>query len=105
MIVTEPTLSGEHDLKRVYELVNHFGVLSIVCVNKFDLNREMSSKILRCCSEKGIPVVGEIPYDVEVAKAQVAGTSVVEFGNGPAAKGIRNSWEEVLKRLEERHSE
>lgn len=99
LIVTEPTLSGEHDLNRAYELVRHFQIPAVVCVNKFDLNRQMSSRIQKWCTFRGIPVVGEIPYDANVTRAQVNGKSVVEYDAGLAAESIRNTWNEVRSQL------
>lgn len=99
LIVTEPTVSGIHDLKRVIELARHFNVKTAVCVNKADINNEIVDKIKAFCSSNGIPVVGEIPYDMDVTRAQIAGMSVVEHSEGPAAASIRRLWHEVSHAL------
>jgi len=99
LIVTEPTVSGIHDLKRVYELARHFNVKTAVCVNKADINPDNVAAIKAFCSSNGIPVVGEIPYDTDVTRAQIAGTSVVEHSDGPAASEIRKLWNEVRNAL------
>lgn len=95
LIVTEPTVSGIHDMKRVHELARHFNITTTVCVNKADINPEHVATIKALCAENGIQVVGEIPYDTDVTRAQVAGKSVVEHSNGPAAAEIRRLWKEV----------
>ncbi len=95
LIVTEPTVSGIHDMKRVHELARHFNITTTVCVNKADINPEHVAAIKALCAENGIQVVGEIPYDTDVTRAQVAGKSVVEHSNGPAAAEIRRLWKEV----------
>ncbi len=99
LIVTEPTVSGIHDLKRVYELACHFNVKTAVCVNKADINPDVAAEISAFCAGKGIPVICSIPYDMDVTRAQIAGTSVVEYSDGPAATEIRKLWDEVQHAL------
>ena len=93
--MTEPTLSGISDLKRVLDVADHFRIKSLVAVNKYDLNPEMAGKIEEYCGTRGVEVVGRIPYDRAVTDAMVEGKSVVETGNGPAAEAIREVWERV----------
>jgi len=95
LIVTEPTVSGIHDLKRIHELARHFNIKTAVCVNKADINPANVAAIKAFCSENGISIAGEIPYDADVTRAQIAGKSVVEHSNGPAAAGIRMLWKEM----------
>jgi MinD superfamily P-loop ATPase len=95
LIVTEPTVSGIHDLKRVQELARHFNVKTAVCVNKADINPDNAAMIKEFCSRNGILISGEIPYDMDVTRAQIAGKSVVEYSIGPAATEIRRLWKEV----------
>lgn len=99
LIVTEPTVSGIHDLKRVHELARHFNVKTAVCVNKSDINPDNVDLIRSYCHSNAIPVVGLISYDIEVVKAQVAGKSVLEYSNGPAALEIRKMGETILNAL------
>jgi MinD superfamily P-loop ATPase len=99
LIVTEPTVSGMHDLRRVLELTRHFNVRAAVCVNKADINPDNVAEIEAFCSNNGIPIAGAIPYDTEVTRAQIAGRSVVEHSNGHAAQAIRYLWEYVSKIL------
>ena len=79
LIVTEPTLSGIHDLGRVFQLLTHFNVTPFVCVNMYDINAENTNKILSFCKEKGIAVVGKILFSSEVTKAMVNGKTIVEY--------------------------
>ena len=93
LVVVEPTLSGIHDLKRALELLDHFEVGALVCVNKHDLNAENTAAIQGFCSGEGIEVVGMIPFDPEVTKAMVAGRPVVEYTpDSPASEAIRSMW-------------
>jgi len=97
LIVTEPTLSGLHDLERVGALsADHFGIPTFVCVNKYDLNSEMTDRIETFCRNKNIQFVGKIPYDNVVTEAMVQSKSVVEFSDGAVAKEIQNMWEKLV---------
>ncbi|HOC90785.1 MAG TPA: ATP-binding protein [bacterium] len=100
LIVTEPTLSGLHDLDRIASLAGHFGIPSAVCVNKFDINIEMTESIEKYCAGKKLPIVGRIPYDTLVTKAQIAGVSVVEYSGGAAALEVSRVWKKTNYMLE-----
>jgi MinD superfamily P-loop ATPase len=92
LVVTEPTLSGLHDLDRVADLARRFGVPVAVCVNKSDINAGMTNRIENHARSRNLEVLDRIPYDPDVTRAQMAGLSVVECGEGPAALAIRNIW-------------
>jgi MinD superfamily P-loop ATPase len=100
LVVTEPTVSGLHDLERVLDLTAHFGVSAAVCVNKGDINPEMTEKIRAFCGKRGIPLLGVIDYDPDVTAAQVEGKSVVEYSDGPASRSMRDLWEQLKKTMQ-----
>ncbi len=79
VIVTEPTVSGLHDLKRVFELIHHFGIKAGVVVNKFDINQNMTDKIKDESTSEGIRMLGFIPYDEIVTTSQMKAQSVAEY--------------------------
>ena len=62
LVVTEPTVSGEHDLERALALVGHFRIPATVCVNKWDLNPEMTQRIEENAVQRGAGVAGRIRY-------------------------------------------
>lgn len=95
LIVTEPTLSGLHDLGRVAELCGQFNVKTAICINKADINPDMSDRIEAEAATRGLPVLGRVRYDDSVTTAQVRRMAVVEDGDGPAATDIRALWERV----------
>lgn len=95
LVVTEPTMSGLHDLERVLDVTAHFGIVSVVCINKYDINEENSKRIASFCRERGIEVVGNIPYDPVVTEAMVAGKPVVEFSGGVVSDAIKNVWKGI----------
>jgi MinD superfamily P-loop ATPase len=99
LIVTEPTLSGLHDLDRVADLAEHFDIQTTVCVNKSDINPEMTARIREHCSERNIDMLGEIHYDTAVTRAQIQERSVVEYDRGSASSDIRSLWDAVTHRL------
>jgi len=105
LIVTEPTLSGEHDLRRVAELARHFRIRPFVCINKWDLNPEMADKIEAGAVELGVEPVGRIRYDTAVTRAQVEGKSLVEFSKNSAAEDVRKLWEKVKSLIGRNKSE
>lgn len=94
LAVTEPTRSGRHDLVRILDLAQHFGIHSGVVINKFDLNLENSKEIEDLCLERGVKVWGRIPFDPQVVEALVQARPVVE-GNadGEAARAIQGIWQ------------
>lgn len=95
LIVTEPTLSGLHDLRRVAELCRQFKLKTGICINKADINSDVSDQIEAEATTWGIPVLGRIRYDDSVTVAQVKRISVVENGDGLAARDTRNLWDKV----------
>lgn len=99
LIIAEPTVSGLHDLQRVIDLTKHFDIPAAACVNKYDINPQMAAKIVTYCNENDIKVVGEIPFDSQVTKAQMEGLSVVEFTDGKLSEVIRGVWERVTEYL------
>ncbi|MEW6275204.1 MAG: ATP-binding protein [Bacillota bacterium] len=99
LIVTEPTLSGLHDLERVMALVEHFQGKAAVCVNKWDLSQRNSLEIEAMCKAKGVPVVGKIPYDPVVNDAVRLGCPVVQYNGTRVAGGIVDMWDGLVKLL------
>ena len=102
VMVTEPTLSAEHDLKRASQLANHFSVPAVVCINKCDINRDVSSRIEEWCIREEKPVLSKIPFDGDFTRAQVKGKTLVEYSNGETAREVRLLWRRILEKLEER---
>ncbi|MBO0524753.1 (4Fe-4S)-binding protein [Clostridium botulinum] len=99
LIVTEPTASGLEDLKRVVDLCKHFGVFAMVCVNKYDINKEMTLDIENFINEKGIKLVGKIPYDNTVMKSINELKPITCYKESIANKAIENMWESINKAI------
>jgi MinD superfamily P-loop ATPase len=79
VIVTEPSISGLHDLKRTIEITSKFNLKTWVIINKSDLNTNLSSQIEQYCETSGIPILGKIPFDEQVVEAMVNCKSIVEW--------------------------
>ncbi len=104
LAVTEPTVSGSHDLERLAALVKTFAVPLVVCINKFDINPDMATTIRERCAAQGIEVLGELSYDAAVVRAQVRGMSIVEHDGSPVSSQIRAIWsalENTLRNMED----
>jgi MinD superfamily P-loop ATPase len=99
LLVTEPTLSGIHDLERVLEVCRHFGVPALVCINKYDINEENTREIERFCLGQSVEVVSKIPLDNVVTEALVQGLPVVEYCDGEVAQEVERLWHRVCTAL------
>ena len=102
LIVTEPTLSGMHDMQRVKSLADQMKISTMLCINKADLNPEIAGRIKVAAEESGILFVGEIPFDRDVINAMKACQSLVQFSRGPAARAVKEIWERVQQFVEAR---
>lgn len=99
LIVTEPTLSGRHDLGRVADLTARFGIRTLLCINKADINPEMTARIAEEAGKRGIAVVGNIPYDDAFTKAQIMKATVPEYTGGEITEQIKALWRQVTYAL------
>jgi MinD superfamily P-loop ATPase len=101
LLVTEPTLSGMHDLDRVIGVCRHFGVPALVCINKYDINEENTSQIESYCLNQRVEVVCKIPFDNVVTEAIVRGLPVVEYSdNNKVTQQIKELWQIIPAKLE-----
>lgn len=100
VVVIEPTLSGMHDSWRVIEVAEHFKIPCVVCINKYDINSENTGKIEEFCKERGIEIVGRLPYDDTATKAMMEKKTIVEFSDAGLSRGIKDIWRKVEKALQ-----
>jgi len=91
--VTEPTLSGIHDLERVIGVCRHFGIPVLVCVNKYDLNEGNTYRIESYCANEGIEVAARISFDNAITEAIVRRLPVVEYSNSKVTQQIKELWQ------------
>ncbi|MFW6297857.1 MAG: P-loop NTPase [Desulfosalsimonas sp.] len=97
LVVTEPTVSGVHDLYRVLDVIGFFGIKSGVILNKYDLNQEKTNEIIDITRKSNSEFLGAVPYDKSITKAQLQGLSVVEYTDNETTATISDIWEKVSR--------
>lgn len=95
VLVTEPSVSGLHDLKRVYQLVDKFNLAAGCVINKSDINQEVTNEIIDYLKKKSIKHITNLPYDESFTKAITNGQTIVEYDNGELRDKIVKTWEKV----------
>lgn len=95
VLVTEPTVSGLHDLERVFQLVIKFGISAGCIINKADLNPDMRQKIRHYIQKNGIAPIAELPYDETFTAAMTQGQTIIEYGDGELQQAVRQSWTRI----------
>ncbi len=99
LVITEPTLSGLHDAKRVIGVTKHFGVPTKLVVNKYDLNLEMTEKIEEYCQRNNISFIGKVGFNKSVVKAMVEGKTIIEYSDAEVKDTISKIWDKLQKEL------
>jgi MinD superfamily P-loop ATPase len=95
LAITEPTLSGIHDLERILKLAEHFKIPSMVCINKFDINLENTQQITSYCENNGSRIIGKIPYEPKVIEALVHQKTVMDYPCNEVQGIIQQMWEQI----------
>ena len=101
LVVTEPTVSGRHDLERILALTNHFGVPASLCVNKWDLNPDLAKQLAQIALEKGAEPAGRVRYDKAFTAAQIEGRPITETSSDGPVEDIRALWHCLRQRLDD----
>lgn len=102
LIVTEPSMTGIHDLKRILETTGHFGIRSLVCINKVDINPGGAVEIKDYCESQEVEMIGAIPFDLSVTEAMAQGQPVTAFRpDGEASQAIARIWDRTWAILNE----
>jgi len=84
----------------VAQLADHFKVPSMICVNKFDLNLELTRDIENYAKDKGLSCLGRITFDHVFTKAMIQAQTVFEYdGQSPVASAIRGVWQRLTQKL------
>jgi len=97
VVVTEPTISGLHDMQRTIEIVQKFNLPAFVIINKYDLNSSMSKQIEEWCKQNGIIIAGQLPFDRQITEAMVQAKSITEFNPDlDISKKIKVIWNKIV---------
>ncbi len=99
LVVTEPTISGIHDMERVIQMAHHFGIQTACCINKYDLNLGNAEQIEKWCQKNSIPLVGKIPFASVVTESMVQGIPLTEFAKNSASQAITTMWQKLQELL------
>ncbi len=103
LVVTEPTLSGLNDLERILELINSFKIKVLVCINKYDINLNMTEKIKNYCKENKVEIIGLIPYDDIVIKSINDLKPIISYQSSRAGIEIKKIAGKILKIYKEEY--
>jgi MinD superfamily P-loop ATPase len=95
VIVTEPSMSGVHDLKRAIDLTKHFNINAVVVINKADMNADQNLIIHDYCKTNHIDILGEIPFDEIVELALESESNIMKYSNSPAALAIKGIYDKL----------
>ncbi|GAB4303119.1 MAG: ATP-binding protein [Marinilabiliales bacterium] len=95
VFVIEPTVSGLHDLKRVYQVVKKFNINSGCIINKYDINLEKTEKIIKFLHQEKIIVLGKLPYDENFIRAMVNAQTIVEYNKKEIGFMLKEIWEKI----------
>jgi MinD superfamily P-loop ATPase len=99
VMVTEPTLSGLHDLKRAYELVRKFNIRAGCIINKSDLNFGVTEQIKDFLEAEKISHLASLPYDGVFTESMTFGQAVIEYTNNDLTSKIQEGWDKIIKSL------
>lgn len=106
LVLSEPTVSGLHDLKRAIKLTSHFRIPTVACINKYDINEKKSLEIEAFCKNSGIPLLALLPYADITTEAMMKEETVIEYSAHSGTSGaaefaniVRNLWSEIETRL------
>ena len=99
LVVTEPTLSGLHDAKRVVEVARHFKVRVMLVINKYNLNTDMAREIESYCRQDKVELIGKVSFDKSVVEAMVQAKTIIEYNTGKAKDEITGIWERLKGNL------
>ncbi len=99
LIVTEPTMSAIHDLERILSVAKHFSIPAVVCINKYDINKENTRKIEKYCQQLDVDVVGKLPYNTAVTEAMIHEQSVIEYTENEFTTKMKSLWGAVEEKL------
>ena len=98
LLVIEPSLSGLHDAKRLFDLVKSFSIPAFAVINKFDIHPEITQQTERFLQDNNIPLLGRIPFNTLMVTSMVREKTVLEYApDHEISTIIHGVWEKVKK--------
>jgi len=95
VVVTEPTVSGVHDLKRILDVIKFFNIKSGIIINKYDLNIEKTREIKKITADCKADFLGTIPYDKLFTEAQMKKKSIIEYTDNNTTITLKEIWNNI----------
>jgi MinD superfamily P-loop ATPase len=100
LFVTEPSVSGAHDLERTLDLADHFRVPAMVVINKADISTGQADSIASTCTQRSVPLVGRVPFDTTVTDAMVQGQPITSYSPDCAVSAeLGRVWRAIQERF------
>lgn len=97
LLVTEPSVSGIHDMKRTAELTRKFEIDFQVVINKADINLEKTAEIEAFCQRNAIEIAGKINYDQRFTEALRQGRTVMDWPDSASAQEVKAVWKRLCQ--------
>jgi len=98
VIVTEPTVSGIHDLERVLSLTRHFKIQAGIIINKWDIHKDIANKLEKKAKQENVPILGKIPYDPDITLAQLQEKTILDI-DSKAKEEVINAFSELIQKI------
>jgi len=100
IVVTEPTAAGIHDMQRVLNLTHHFGIQTLVCINKADIYPAGTDAITAYCQQKKLPVIGQLPFDLSMTNAMIQGQPITTYlPDSSISRTLYHIWQGILAHI------
>jgi MinD superfamily P-loop ATPase len=98
--LAESKVLCDADVERVVQLTNHFKVPAMVCINKFDLNLDLTRDIENFARDESLICLGRIPFDPIFTRAMIQGQTIFEYNsNSSAGEAVKRIWNTLSKSL------
>lgn len=95
LLVTEPTMSALHDLKRVVELLQKFQIPAACIINKSDLNKDILLELKQFLADNDIILLIEFKYNKNFIHAVKSGQAINEYDPFYTRETITDVWNQL----------
>lgn len=98
IVVTEPSVSGIHDMERVVKLCKHFKIDAFVIINKYNLSESQCKTIEQSAKKNNVTILGKIPFDKAIPLAQNDGKTIYHLSQHK--KNLESIWDQMESNME-----
>lgn len=90
LVVIEPRMKSVDTVKRILRMADEIKVETVLAVGNKVMRQKDEEFVKSKMSELGVPVISIIPYDQEVADADMEGVPVIDYDeNAPAVHAVK----------------